>query len=72
MQFRIRRTHRQIDKMAIGDRPPSLYAHMPPPVLRTHIPGDAPRFGPRPPGRVPCSVSFGGAKNTSSESRPML
>jgi len=23
--------------------PPSVYAHMPPPVLRTHTPGDAPR-----------------------------
>ena len=43
--------------MAIGDRPPlytdrplSIYAHMPPPVLRTHNPGDAPRTpasGPR-------------------------
>ena len=36
--------------MAIGDRPPSVYAYMPPPVLRTHTPGDAPRIpasGPR-------------------------
>jgi len=32
------------------DRPPSVYAYMPPPVLRTHTPGDAPRTpasGPR-------------------------
>ena len=34
----------------VGDRPPSVYAYMPPPVLRSHTPGDAPRTpasGPR-------------------------
>ena len=34
---------RQTGKMAMGDRAPSVDAYMPPPVLRTHTPGDAPR-----------------------------
>ena len=50
MQFRILRAHTHTQEMAIGDRPPLYTRTCPPPVLRTHTPGNAPRTpasGPR-------------------------
>ena len=57
-----RQTDAQADKVAIGDRPPSVYTYMPPLFLEPTPPGTPP--GPRPPGRVPCSVSSGGVITT--------
>ena len=45
----------------VGDRPPSVYAYMPPLFFEPTPPGTPP--GPRPPGRVQCSVSSGGVIN---------
>ena len=55
--------------MAIGDRPPSVYAYMPP-LFFEATPVTHP--GPRSPGRVPCSVSSWGVITTMAICRTPL
>ena len=62
-----KQTNRQTDKTAIGVDPPLDTRTCPPLVFEPTPPGTTP--GPRPPGRVPCSVSSGGVNTNTLISR---
>ena len=56
--------------MGIGIEPPLYTRTCPPLFFEPTPPGTTP--GPRPPGRVPCSVSSGGVNTIPWHKKPML